>query len=269
MQVIDRLIHRTLRIPYTLHVYEHRKVKKPKATLVFLHGVGASGAAWQAVLEQLKNEPVNILVVDLLGFGKSPKPEWAQYNAEMQSRALAKTLLAKGVIGKVTLVGHSMGALISIEFTKRWQAMVRSLVLFSPPLYDDKTNKYLPDRDSQLRTLYSLATNYPDQLIRMSTVAKKYGLIGRAFEITPDTVDDYISALKAAIINQTSLQDIAKLNVPIDIMYGSIDPFVIGTNIKKIAKNHGNITVKSFIGGHELEGRYVPLAVQAIQRQYK
>jgi pimeloyl-ACP methyl ester carboxylesterase len=269
MQFLDRLIHKTLRIPYTLYVHEYRRVKKAKTTLVLLHGVGASGAAWEAVLEKIKNDPVNILVVDLLGFGKSPKPEWAQYSAEMQSRALSKTLFLKGVLGRVTLVGHSMGALIAVEFAKRKSRFVRSLVLLSPPLYDDKTNGYLPDRDEQLLKIYSLATNHPDYLIKIGALAKKYGLVGRAFVVSPDTVDDYISALKAAVINQTSLEDITHLDVPISIVYGTLDPFIVGANIKKISKNCSNINVQTFIGGHELEGRYVQFAVRAVQGQYE
>ena len=138
--MLDRFIHKILRVSYTLAVYEKRRVKKPKATLVFLHGVGASGAAWDEVVKGLKDEHVDMFVVDLLGFGKSPKPEWAQYKASMQSAALAKTLLTRGVLGKVTLVGHSMGAIIAIGFAKRYTAAVKSLVLCSPPLYDDKTN---------------------------------------------------------------------------------------------------------------------------------
>ena len=262
--MLDRFIHKILRVPYTLAVYEKRRVKKPKATLVFLHGVGASGAAWDEVVKGLKDEHVDMFVVDLLGFGKSPKPEWAQYKASMQSAALAKTLLTRGVLGKVTLVGHSMGALIAIEFAKRYPAAVKSLVLCSPPLYDDKTNVYLPDRDQQLKLVYKMATKYPEQLIKMSEFVKKYGLVGGAFTITPDTVDDYISAVKSAIINQTSLEDIEKLPMPITITYGLFDPFIVSAHFKKLAKARENVQVRSFMGAHEIEGRYVPLVVDAI-----
>lgn len=262
--MIDYIVHRLLRIPYTLHIYEKRKVKKAKATLVFLHGVGSSGAAWDQVLKKYEHASVNILVVDLLGFGKSPKPEWAQYSARMQSSALAKTLLSARTPGKVVLVGHSMGALIAIEFAKRYPLIVQSLVLCSPPLYDDKTRKYLPDRDQQLKALYTTVTKYPDQLIKMSEFAKKYGLVGKAFFITQETVDDYISAIKAAIINQTSLKDIAKLKMPIAITYGTIDAFIVNSHFKKLAKTSSNVKLYSFIGGHEVEGRYVPVVEKAI-----
>ena len=263
--MFDKFLHKVLRIPYTLAVYEKRRVKKPKATLVFLHGVGASGAAWDEVVKGLNNEHVDVFVVDLLGFGKSPKPEWAQYKASMQSAALAKTLLASRASGKITLVGHSMGALIAVEFAKRYPAFVNGLVLCSPPLYDDKTRKYLPERDLQLKYAYTLATNYPEQLIKMSEFARKYGLVGGAFNITSDTVDDYISALKSAIINQTSLRDIAALKMPITITYGVFDPFIVSGHFKTLAKNQPNIQVRSFMGAHEIEGRYVPFVVDAIR----
>jgi pimeloyl-ACP methyl ester carboxylesterase len=264
--MLDKFFHKTLRIPYTLALYEKRHVNNAKNTLVFLHGVGASGAAWNEVLKNLKDAPANILVVDLLGFGKSPKPEWAQYSAKMQSRALAKTLLAKGVFGNAILVGHSMGSLIAIEFAKRYPLAVKGLVLCSPPLYDDRTNKYLPERDEQLKKLYLMMTSNPDRFVVLSELAQKYGLVGRAFSVSADTVDDYISALKAAIIKQTSLKDIANLNIPIEITYGTLDTFVINSHYKKLASSHENISTSSFFGGHEIEGRYVPLVVDAIDR---
>jgi pimeloyl-ACP methyl ester carboxylesterase len=113
--MLDRFIHKILRIPYTLAVYEKRRVKKPKATLVFLHGVGASGAAWDEVVKGLKDEHVDMFVVDLLGFGKSPKPEWAQYKASMQSAALAKTLLTRGVPGSVSFYPDEIKRIEDVE----------------------------------------------------------------------------------------------------------------------------------------------------------
>lgn len=265
--MLEKFWHKYLRVPYTLHVHERRRARKATTTIVFLHGVGSSGAAWRDVTDGLKGEVVNILVVDLLGFGKSPRPMWATYDAGTQVRALAKTLLTRGVYGKIVLVGHSMGALIAIEFARRYPFAARSLVLCSPPLYDDKnrTLRLLPDRDHQLKKLYEIVSNYPEKLISASKIAKKYGLIGRAFDIRPETVDEYIAALKTAIISQTSLRDIEQITVPIHITYGTLDPFVIGHHIRKLRKTRPNIEMTSFVGGHEIEGRYVPLVVRTVK----
>jgi cis-3-alkyl-4-acyloxetan-2-one decarboxylase len=77
-----------------------------------------------------------VIVVDLLGFGDSPKPDWATYDARTQAQSLAKTLLGLGLTQRVVLVGHSMGSLVAVEFAKRYPALVKALVLCSPPLYN-------------------------------------------------------------------------------------------------------------------------------------
>lgn len=265
---LQKFWHKTLGVPYTLHVRERKRIRGAKTTVVFLHGIGNSGAAWKEVTDVLAKDKVNIIVVDLLGFGQSPKPAWAQYDAAMQARALAKTLAMRGVMGKVVLVGHSMGALIAIEYAKRFESRVSRMVLCSPPLYDDKTRKYMPERDQQLKKLYDLMTNYPTRLIQAGNLAKKYGLIGDSFHLTHENIRQYISALKTAIISQTSLKDIAGLSLPIAIIYGTLDPLVVGGRLKKLAKNHSNIQVSSFIGSHEIEGRYVPRVVALVKNQY-
>ena len=87
--MFETLWHRYMRVPYTLHVYRQSSVPKPRATLVFLHGIGNAGKTWDEV-SMLLPDDVNIVVVDLLGFGDSPQPDWAAYDAKTQARSLAK-----------------------------------------------------------------------------------------------------------------------------------------------------------------------------------
>lgn len=267
--IFDKFIHKTLRVPYTLRVRSKHRVKNAHQTLVFLHGIGNSGESWRAVIKGLAHDPVNIVVVDLLGFGDSPRPLWAEYDCTLQARAVAQTLRRHRITGKVTIVGHSMGALVAIEYARRYKKRVAALVLCSPPLYSHTAKKYLPKRDAQLRKLYNYAASSPEALIQMGMLAKKYGFVGSAFELSQSTVDEYVAALRATIITQTSLDDIATLSLPITILYGTLDPFVVAGNVRKLAKNHTNITTKSFIGGHEIEGRYVPLTIKVVRELYK
>lgn len=261
--LFDKFWHKTLGVPYTLSVREYRTVRKAKHTLVFLHGIGSSGAAWSGVVSRLVNQPVNIVVLDLLGFGDSPRPAWAKYDAKTQARAVNKTVALKIRTRSAVLVGHSMGSLVAIECAKR-SRRYSGLLLASPPLYDDKTDKYLPDRDRQLVKLYDMMTRHPKRIVKISAIARKYGLIGHAFDVTESTVGEYIAALKAAIINQTSLVDIKLLKLPIRIVYGTLDPLVIGSHIRSLNKERSNVTVKSFLGSHDVEGRYVTVIIKYI-----
>lgn len=266
MSVVATIIHKYLRIPYTLHVYRRSTVAKPRATLVFLHGIGNSGLTWDEVSIGLPDD-VNIVIVDLLGFGDSPQPEWAAYDARTQARSLAKTLLSLGVVGNITLVGHSMGGLVAVEFTKRYPAAVEAIVLCSPPLYNldvDDDKKLFMERDEQLRRLYEFAMQRPDNIVKLSRLAKRSKLLNPDFDVDALNIDSYVAALRANILNQTTTHDILKIKKPIHIIYGTLDPFVIGENIKRIKAASPYITISRFVGGHEVTGRYVRRVVSII-----
>lgn len=264
----DAIWHRYLGIPYTLHVYRRSTVPRPRATLVFLHGLGNSGKTWDEVTIGLPDD-VNLIIVDLLGFGDSPQPGWAVYDARTQARSLAKTLLANGVLGKVILVGHSMGGLVAVEFAKRFPAFVESLVLCSPPLYNvDKSDdkKLFVQRDEQLRRLYEFALRKPENIVTLTKLAKRYNLMNPDFDVHGLNVDAYVASLRANILNQTTFHDIVRLKQPVHILYGTLDPFVIGENIKRARQLSEQVTVTRFIGGHEIVGKYVERVTRAVIR---
>lgn len=265
----DVVWHRYLGIPYTLHVYRQSSIAKPRATLVFLHGIGNSGRTWDEV-SALVPDDTNLVILDLLGFGDSPSPEWAVYDAKTQARSVAKTLLSLGVFGNIVLVGHSMGGLVAVEFARRYPAMVSSLILCSPPLYnvdasDDR--KLFVQRDEQLRRLYELALKNPQNIVRLSKLAKKYNLLNPDFDVDAMNIDSYVLALRANILNQTTTHDIVRIRKPIHILYGTLDPFVIGPNIKMAEQTSGYVTVSRFIGGHEIVGGYIKRVADAIHQQ--
>ena len=55
--------------------------------VVFVHGLGASGRYWDAVVPRLAGR--RTVTVDLLGFGRSPKPRRASYDVDFHADALA------------------------------------------------------------------------------------------------------------------------------------------------------------------------------------
>ena len=269
--MFEKLWHHYLRVPFTLHVYRQSSVPKPRATLVFLHGIGNAGKTWDEV-SMLLPDDVNIVVVDLLGFGDSPQPDWAAYDAKTQARSLAKTLLRVGLRQQVILVGHSMGCLVAVEFAKRYPALVASLILCSPPLYNVDPNddqRLFIARDEQLRRLYELALKDPQNIVRLSKLAKKYNLLNPDFDVHALNIDSYASALRANIMNQTTTSDIVRIKKPIEILYGTLDPFVIGENIKQAKQASPHITVNRFISGHEIVGKYVERVAGAIELTIK
>ena len=256
-QQFSMLFHRYLRMPYRLHVHEFQSPKKPRATYVFIHGIGNTLHAWDAVVALMPKD-VRLIGIDLLGFGASPKPEWALYDAKMQARAVGVTLLGLRLAHQPILVGHSLGALVAVEVAKRYGLMVRRLVLCSPPFYKPEViEKKLKTGEDMLRQLYRVATKHPERLEKYVPMAVKLGLANKSLNISQDNIAPYVAALEASIINQTSLEDVANLKIPIDIFYGTFDPVVIKKHITALAKTNENVTAKRLIAGHEVLGSYV------------
>ncbi|MNH08536.1 Lipase 3 precursor [compost metagenome] len=262
--MLDTLLHRWLRIPYTLHVEVRKKSKASKRTILFIHGIGNSALAWTDVIERLPDN-VNVIAIDLMGFGKSPCPDWAVYDAKTQARAVIATLLRYRMRSKLTIVGHSLGALVAVEVAKSYPKLVRNLVLCSPPFYKvNKTGALRISRDKLLSDLYELIQRYPGQFVAIAGLAMKLGIVNKAFNVTSDNVTTYMAALEACIINQTALDDAKRVNAPMTIMHGSLDPVVVLTNIKNLVRSNPQAHLVSIIAGHEVMGRYVPAVVREI-----
>ena len=250
-------VHHYLRVPYTLHTKQYQNPKKPRATFVFVHGIGNTLHSWDEVIALMPKD-VRIIAVDLLGFGKSPKPTWAMYNAKTQARSLGITLLGRRIAQQPIIVGHSLGALVSVDVAKRYSLLPSRLVLCSPPFYSPEVvGKGLKSSDDMLREIYRVARKYPDKLSKYAPLAVKLGLANKTLSITEDNVPSYLAALEASIINQTSLEDVARLKIPIDIFYGAFDPVVIKKHITKLAKENDNIIATRLMAGHEIVGGYV------------
>lgn len=265
MNKFDTFIHKQLRRPYHLNYHIEPKAEQSRATVLFIHGIGTSTKAWHKVIQHLPND-VRVVSVDLLGFGLSPRPGWAAYDAKCQARSVMATYRKLRRNGPLVIVGHSLGALVAVEIAKIYPRRVQSLVLCSPPFYtsDDTHTKLLSSNEKILLSLYRAIQSRPDQFLKISTIAAKYGIINRAFQVSDDNIHAYMGALEASIVNQTAYADIQQLSLPIRALYGTLDPVVIAAHIKRLNRTMPNVTTKSVAVGHEIRGVYITAIVKAV-----
>lgn len=206
------------------------------------------------------------VAIDLLGFGASPKPGWVKYSALTQARALRHTFRTTRIRRPVILVGHSLGSLVAIEFAKRYPKMVSSLILCSPPLYKFNPGRSLSAaNERRLLEVYRAVQRQPRQFIKAAAAAQKIGLMNASFQVDDSNIKSYMGALEAAIINQTSLDDIVHLNVPATIIRGTLDPVLISRNISRLARENKYITVVKIVAGHEVVGPFATKVARIIR----
>lgn len=249
------ILHKWLRLPYTLHVRKLHRVQGSGQTILFIHGLGASGKMWQPVIDRLPAE-MNIVCVDLLGFGNSPSPYWETYNAKLQARSLLRTYLKLRLRTPLIIVGHSLGSLVAIEFAKRYPLLTKKLVLCSPPIYRKPEHSSKLSREKLLRMTYEKLLASPDVLMKIYSLGKKTK-IDPSLELNKEKLPMFAAAMRSSIINQSAIDDIALLKKPVHLIHGALDPVVIKSNLVRIQKTSPNITLQTVAASHPLNDAYV------------
>jgi len=95
-------------------------------TIVLIHGIAGSSTTWRAVMPAL-SEHYTVIAPDLLGHGQSAKPR-GDYSLGAYASGI-RDLLA--VLGHehVTLVGHSLGGGVAMQFAYQFPESAERLVL--------------------------------------------------------------------------------------------------------------------------------------------
>ncbi|WP_375475900.1 alpha/beta fold hydrolase [uncultured Jatrophihabitans sp.] len=96
--------------------------------VLLIHGIGDSSATWRTVLPQLARRHL-VIAPDLLGHGASAKPR-ADYSTAAYANGMRDLL---GVLGidRVTLVGHSLGGGVAMQFAYQFPERTERMVLVS------------------------------------------------------------------------------------------------------------------------------------------
>ena len=75
--------------------------------LCFVHGFGCDMNTWEKQFEAFRDEEVQLVFIDLPGYGKSDKPH-VEYTFDFFAHAIDEVLNANGIKDAV-FVGHSLG----------------------------------------------------------------------------------------------------------------------------------------------------------------
>lgn len=80
--------------------------------ILFIHGLGASLYTWRHMVDPFKTH-FQVILIDLKGFGKSPKPPDDRYSIGDQVELLYQFIQEKN-LNNLTLVGNSYGGAVSL-----------------------------------------------------------------------------------------------------------------------------------------------------------
>lgn len=94
--------------------------------IVLIHGITSSSRTWKRVMPRLA-ESHTVIAPDLLGHGRSAKPQ-GDYSLGAYASGVRDLLVALN-IPKATVVGHSLGGGIALQFAYQFPERIDRLVL--------------------------------------------------------------------------------------------------------------------------------------------
>ena len=247
--------HKVFHVPIRMAVAKDNHVKDPQLTIVLLHGIAATSDTWKKLYSDAKYDiglkDVRFIALYLLGFGKSPRADWLDYDYDDYSRALDESLKRLNVQTPVILMGHSMGGLIAANYivSQHTNNLVHSAILVSPPLLMASEMARLPDKVymNTYSSLHHLAKDVPAvdviaRLIERFSNFRNHYLKTQAFAKSMENI----------ILNRNNYQTFCKIKTPTLILHGHFDPLVVGANLRRAAGVNKNLTYQSVIADHDI-----------------
>ena len=114
----------------TIHGHERAFVKVGSGpALLLLHGLGCDHTTWAPVISALARRHT-VIAPDLLGHGRSAKPR-ADYSVGGYANGMRDLLTVLG-IDRVTVVGHSFGGGVAMQFAYQFPERTERMILVAP-----------------------------------------------------------------------------------------------------------------------------------------
>lgn len=114
------------RVHYVLDGPEHGPF------VVLFHGFGIFSFVWERLITRLVDDGFRVLAFDWYGFGFSEAAPGVTYTADTYTAQARELIQILGLPTKFTLLGHSMGGLLAVDYALRRPRDVERLVLVCP-----------------------------------------------------------------------------------------------------------------------------------------
>jgi len=193
------------------------------APLVFIHGVGLDHQMWKSQINSFKE--YSTITYDLLGHGKTPfnKEEITLDDFSKQLLSILEFLK----VDKCNLIGFSLGSLIALDFTSKFQEKLNSLTVIGTTY-----KRTVDERALVIERFNQAKLNKP-----ISKQALKRWFSDKYLKSHPETYDQFIKILnkepkdqlnflkayKLFAYHQDDIEIIKKISTKTLIMTGAED----------------------------------------------
>ncbi|TXS05290.1 alpha/beta fold hydrolase [Streptomyces sp. col6] len=206
---------------HTIHVCQDGPRDAP--VLLLIHGSASSARSWDALVPLLTAH--RVMRVDLLGHGRSDKPDDGGYAIRDQARRTGEVLDRLGV-GHAVVVGHSSGGVTATALAEQRPELVSGLVLVNtgPGLGAfiatgsgaAAAPTQWPPSDEQIRQLASTGFSRPGYRVPDALLDEVRAMTAHSFTATMGSTRAYLE--------QRALPErLAGLGKPLLVLFGEDD----------------------------------------------
>ena len=234
--------------------------------IVLLHGFLSSSEYWKQVAD-ISEKDHTVIALDLLGFGKSPKPRKSRYDYDAHIASVDATLKHLGITEPFTLVGHSMGSLIALRYARLYEKQVSKLILVNMPVMLGRRQVREEIHETSFAYKYGLQpythrlvwalfkTMFRLRLLSRSTVAK---LKANAYFFQHSPLSR-IRSFQRVISDARADIDLNLIRVQTLVLSGLEDRKVYLDNLRENISLSPTVALESVASGH-----HIPCAMPAV-----
>ena len=226
--------------------------KKKSIPVVFIHGVGLDHQMWDKQVNYL-NE-FSILTYDLLGHGKTPFNNDKLSLKDFSDQLLG--LLDYLKIEKINLAGFSLGSLIALDFSSRYQEKIDKLILIGTTYKRSEQERSLVlERYNQAKlnkpiSKQALKRWFSDKYLENNP--ETYDLFMNILNKKPEDHENFLKAYDLFANHYDDFEAIKKIDRKTLVMTGSDDAGSTPAMSKELVKDLVNSTYIEILNGKHL-----------------
>ena len=176
------------------------------APVILIHGLAASCYDWSALLPALAFAGYRAYAPDLIGHGKSPKPESVEsYQAGKIYSILAAWVDSLALDQPPVFIGHSLGGYLSLKYEIQRPGQMAGMVLIDP--------LYSPNQLSRLLRLLNRRPEWGEAALRLVPE----WLLNAVLGLDPTNANDFSESARQQIATDYKRASVRIVHIPATI----------------------------------------------------
>ncbi len=220
--------------------------------LLFIHGITGSHRYWNPLRKYFSGK-YHIIIPDLLGFGYSPKPH-IKYTIEIFRGSIRNLITEKKLEkDKIIFIGHSLGAIIALEYAAAYRENTDRLLLLSLPSHtnEEYAHKLFFQGSPSYRNLL-VSNSLNDNLSQIKSAGLNMSIrylskipISVLLDSRKFTFRSLTSTLENCLLKYRTDEVFSRLNnIPIKVIHGSQDQVSLLKNVIELQKRMSSFSLK-------------------------